>query len=268
MKAIPQRPMLYYEVMTSENLMVCPICNGTGANPEYADLNLALYNAQLSWGRAYDELIFVECSKCYGEGHIDWIKSMTGIEFDQFKEFFIDLRWICLEFLFMALSKLPTDYGLNRYFDYCSYDYVIYGEEFDVDQSLINFNRYKSVVSKYINNKDRSMINDAICRGMILNGKGCTKCSIIVPDDILIERFKKTYNLIPAMPDYEVDYREFLPPDKDFPLFRLCDVCNNSMTQCEINELKKISFDENNPVKFSDNFMDKIYCSLFTETYI
>ena len=266
LKAIPQRPWLYYEVMVSDNLMICPECNGTGASPEYADLNLDLYNVQLSWGRAYNNLIFVWCSKCYGAGYIDWIDNIVGIQAGMSGKLFTDLRWNCVEFLLMLLSGSPVDYEEATHYE--SGIHVVYGWDIDVDQGLDNFNRHKSIVSKYLEEGDRDWLNAIINDAMAVQGRACTKCFRLVPDEILIERCKKTHNLLPVMPGDEVDYKTLIAPERDYPLFRLCDSCQENMTQSEMAHLKRVAFDKNDPEHFSAEFRAKIDSLTFSERHI
>jgi hypothetical protein len=268
LKAIPQRPWLYYELILSDNLIICPVCNGTGANPEYADLNLDLFNAQVSLGRNESLIIFVYCSKCYGVGYMDWVKSMTGLEPGDYDDLFTSLKWNCIEFLFMTLAVSPKDYIEGIYSESGGLCHVVYGKDLDVDYSLINFNKYKSIVSNYLEDKDRDLINCIINKAMIINGKACTNCLKLVPDKVLIERCKKTLKLLPAMPDDEVNYQNFIVPDRDFPLFRLCDTCNQKLTKYEINQLKEVAFDKNNNMNPSKNFYNKISAFNYSESYI
>ena len=103
---------------------------------------------------------------------------------------------------------------------------------------------------------------------MIINGKACTNCLKLVPDKVLIERCKKTIKLLPAMPDDEVNYQNFIVPDRDFPLFRLCDTCNQKLTKYEINQLKEVAFDKNNNMNPSKHFYKKISAFNYSESYI
>ena len=240
LKAIPQRPLLYYELMTSDNLEICSECNGTGVNPEYAELNLDLFNVQLSFGRYYNEIIYISCSKCYGHGYIDWIDNIRGIQGRIDYDLLTELRWNCIEFLLMLLSGSPKEYVEGSHYE--SGIHVVYGWDIDVEQGLIDFNKHKSVVSKYLDEGNKNWINAQINKSMVVQGKACTNCLKLVPDKVLIERCNKTLKLLPAIPGDEINYQNFIVPDRNFPLFRLCDTCNAKLNQYEIEKLKDAAF--------------------------
>jgi hypothetical protein len=268
LKSIPNRPWLYYELMTSDNLMICPECNGTGANPEYADLNLDLYNAQVSWGRDEKSIIFVRCSKCYGAGNIDWIEGIIGKEKGEDDELFTTPISVCIEFLISALIGPNKDYGILNYYDINKLCWRIDWVRNNMDYSLKCFNMHKSIVSKYMTEFLRDEFNRAINIELIFKGQACTKCFSLVTDEILYDSLKEKYKIIPFLPGDEVNYKALFTPDTNFPLFRLCDSCQKNMAQSEITHLKRVAFDKNYPEHFSAEFLEKINSLTFLEGYI
>lgn len=269
--SIPRDPWLYYYLQLHDNLEICVNCNGNGANPEYADLNLDLYNVQLSLGRKVKKIILIVCPRCCGSGLLDsndWIANVMAPKFDDYNEHLISLEWNCLEFLFMLLNKSPKDYTEGCYWEYNCDCHVIYGWELHLEEGLVNFNKYKSVVSKYLDEDIRNWINAQINKSMVVKGKACTNCLKIVPDKVLIERYKKTHKILPAIQGDEINYTYFIAPDGDHPLFRLCDSCNQKLTQYEIDCLKEVAFDKDDNMNLSRDFYDKIDHLNFSEINI
>jgi hypothetical protein len=269
-KSIPRDPWLYYYLQLHNNLEICVNCNGNGANPEYAELNLDLYNIQLSLGRKEKQIIFIRCPRCCGSGLLDsndWVANAMAPKYGLYDECLISSDWICLEFLFMVLNKSP-----KKYIEGCNWEYdcdchMICGLEFDLEEGLVNFNKYKSVVSKYLDGGNKNWINAQINKSMVVQGKACTNCLKQVPDKVLIERCKKTLKLLPAIPGDEINYQNFIVPDRNFPLFRLCDTCNAKLNQYEIDKLKDVAFDKDNNWSLSVEFYEKVSAFNYSEIY-
>jgi hypothetical protein len=255
---IPQRPWLN-ESIKSGDFEICANCNGTGSNPEYNDLNNGLYNAQISWGRERKKIIIVCCPRCGGAGYLDWIENTMGKKMSKYDELFINLEFNCVEFLISALTGPHRDYDICKYFDTTIDDWQIDYDELNIDLGLKNFFEYKPLVSDYLTDAVRFMFNTVINRAFIIQGKACTKCFDLVPNDMLYDRINRNYKLIPAIPDNEINYEAIYTPDVDFPLFRLCDICDKNTSSSEILDLKKIAFDENNTHEFSNEYLSIIY---------
>jgi hypothetical protein len=80
-----------------------------------------------------------------------------------------------------------------------------------------------------------------------------------VPDKILVDRLKEHSKMIPAMPHDEINYDAMIISDPNYPLFRLCDACNKNISSSEIEQLKRIAFEQNNSQEFSEEFIQNLY---------
>jgi hypothetical protein len=264
---IPQRPWLN-EVIKSGDFEICANCNGTGSNPEYADLNLNLYNAQVSWGKEPNKIFFVYCQKCFGDGYLDWIDNVRGKPPEKYSELTTDPWFVCAEFLILALFYKNSNYDYGRYFDHYVFGWGIQHDKIDLDEGLKNFIKHKSLVAELLTDDQRNMFNCDITIAFMLKGQACTKCFRLLPDKVLYDRLKETYKLIPAIPTDEINYETLYTPDIDFPLFRLCDVCNKNTSFSEILELKRKAFNQNNTRKLSSDYLSELYSATFPNNFI
>jgi hypothetical protein len=145
-------------------------------------------------------------------------------------------------------------------------DFSIYGFE-------LMWTRFQKFISTnllfQIKNEGRNRINGAINRAMIYSGRACTKCFSrvdVVPDEFQLKDSKNLQSY--SMPNDEFNYKTLIIPDKDFPLFRLCDNCNKNISQSEIKNLKRVAFNKDNTMGFSMEFIEKIEGRDFSEIYI
>jgi|WetSurMetagenome_2_1015567.scaffolds.fasta_scaffold148959_2 hypothetical protein len=258
-KSIPKRPWLKRVLKSDQSMFVCEKCNGTGGDPKYNDLNYNLYNAQISWNRKNREIILFCCTKCYGEGYIEWIENATGKQLIDGEELLIDPGWNSVEFLLSALAGPKNKYTIGFHYNSSENDWETAKEDIDINQGITNFYKFKHLVKDFLYERHRRNLNFEIYDALVFNGQTCTKCFSLVPDKILIDRLKENSKIIPAMPYDEIDFEAMIISDPNYPLFRLCDACNKNISLSEIVQLKKMAFTQNNSQEFSEQFIDKLY---------
>ena len=258
-KSIPKRPWLKRVLKSDQSMFVCEKCNGTGGDPKYNDLNYDLHNAQISWNRKNREIILFCCTKCYGEGYIEWIENATGKQLIDGEELLINPGWNSVEFLLSALTGPKIKYTIGFHYNSSEDDWDIPKKDLDIDQGINNFYKFKHLVRDFLNEGHRRILNFAINDALVFNGKACTKCFSLVPDKILVDRLKESSKIIPAMPHDEINYDAMIISDPNYPLFRLCDACNKNISLSEIEQLKRMAFKQNNSQEFSVEFIQKLF---------
>jgi hypothetical protein len=239
---MPQRPWLHKELKSSE-FMICPLCDGTGGNQEYDEINYIFYTAQQSWGKNDSNIFFVYCPKCGGDGFLDWIENVKGKPEGKDYGLVTDIHFVSVEFLILSLTDKNSDYSYGNFFSDLEgwnfkYKYI------DLDEGLRSFMKYKQSVSKFLPDYAFEMFNQEIYITYIAKGKACINCLNLFPDEVL------------------------KAPDPNFPLLKICDYCYKNISPSEIMLIKRTVFDNNSPLIFSGEFYKKLDKTDFPKKFI
>ena len=136
---IPPKEDLKRILTENDYLMTCPRCDGTGSDPDYIELNNKLYTIQKTWMRDSNNIIFVICNKCYGDGYIDWIDNATGGNENDLEPDLTNIENASIAFLCSAVSGTQSPFDIEDFYDINMKKFIIFPDLVDLDDGLKNF---------------------------------------------------------------------------------------------------------------------------------
>jgi hypothetical protein len=233
------------------HLMTCEVCNGTGSNPEYDELNSILFEIQRKWPRDEKDIFIENCKRCGGDGYIDWAENATKKRNRDCKRPMMkNIRETCIYFLYSCLFSDDTysSYFIN-YLYYCDDYYITFNV--NLNRGIKYFYNNIGFVDKYLLPKDRRMFFMLFHRLRIKSGFACTHCFKMIPVEYFKDKYKSIVQRIAMTPEIEMDYWELYLEDANYPKFILCDNCYFKLNSEQISNLKKEAFNSYNPSNFS-----------------